>query len=127
MLVGRVNEEEEPEVPLILDLGKKRLRAKGIVDTGFNGYISVPKRILQQSDWTFLGCEQYEIATGQVIRESVFFGKIHFCGELQEVFCVASDSRDVLLGTRLLKGKKLVIDFRTRRVTIEDASHSPHP
>lgn len=122
MIRGRVNAEEEPEVPLVLNLGKKRVRTMGVVDTGFNGYISVPKRILQQSNWTFLGFEQYEIATGQVIRESVFFGKIHFDGEPHEVFCVASDSRDVLLGTRLLRGKKLLIDFCAKRVTIEDAS-----
>ena len=103
-------------MPLILNFGARRLRVKAIVDTGFNGYISVPRHLLQRSNWTFLGFEQYGIATGQVIRERVFLGKISFDEELHDVYSVASDSKDVLIGTRLLRGKRLLIDFHTKQV-----------
>lgn len=122
MLIGTVNEDEAPEVSLTLSLGKRRLSTKGIVDTGFNGYISVPKRVLKKSNWVFLGFEQYELATGQIVREKVFLGKIYFDHKICEVYCVGSESNDVLIGTKLLRGKKLLIDFMSRRVTIEDSS-----
>ncbi len=121
MLRGRVNEYGEPLVVITLDLGHKRQRQTAIIDTGFNGYLSVPKPVIQQSDWQWLGFEDYELASGAVVREQVYRGRIIFDQKRLEVYVVATDSADILIGTRLLQSKRLLIDFSSDAVHIKDS------
>lgn len=64
MIAGFVNENEEPVIEVNLDLGLEEISVNAVIDTGFNGYISVPKKLIDKSDWDFLGVEEYELASG---------------------------------------------------------------
>lgn len=118
MLRGQVNQRGEPVVAIMLQLKEELREFPAVVDTGFNGYLSVPRSILVESGWEFLGFEDYELASGQIVREWVYWGTILFDRELMEAYVVATDSEDILIGTGLLRGKRLVIDFRTGEVHI---------
>jgi clan AA aspartic protease len=126
MLRGHVNEHGEPIVHIKLILGKKQLRLPVVVDTGFNGYLSVPKFLIAQSRWEWMGFENYELASGAVVREEVYWGQIVFDRKRTEVYIVATDSADVLLGTRLLRRKQLWIDFGSGEVRITAGRRSLH-
>lgn len=116
MIVGKVNSQEEPEISIALVFNGKRRREKAIVDTGFNGYLSVPASLVK--GWYFFGYEKYEIATGDIVEEKVYLGKILWNSQEQDVYAVTSHSQDILIGTKLLCHNRLVIDFPKKKVWI---------
>lgn len=121
MLQGIVNEYGEPIVPLKLVSGSRLIDNSAVIDTGFNGYLSIYKNLLERLDWYFVGYEEYELANGKRSKEEVYLGKIMFDGEGHDVFAIATDSEDMLIGTKLLKEKILMINFRLNKIEIVDA------
>ena len=118
MLEGTVNKNDEPIVSISLDLKDSPSRYPAVVDTGFNGYLSVPQKLANKSNWYFLGYEEYEIATGENVRQKVYLGKIIFDGKEMDSYILTSKSKDILIGTKLLKGRILTVDFRLRKLKI---------
>ena len=118
MIKGHVNPYGEPlvEISLILKEGQKKMDA--VVDTGFNGMISVPHSWISKSDWIFVGYEEYEIATGETVRQKVFIGDINFDGRPMKAYVLASSAKDILIGTKLLGDNILEIDFPRKSVEI---------
>jgi clan AA aspartic protease len=94
------------------------VRFLAVIDTGFNGYLSVPKQLLTRGQWEAIGREEYEIATGDLVEQEVYFGEVVFDGRRSRVFTVGTESRDILIGTKLLRDKVLVVNFRNKRVTV---------
>jgi len=120
MIEGIVNDLNEPIVDLDIEISDKVLRkTEGIVDTGFNGYISIPATLVEESNWHFLGTEEYELANGDVVEEKVYLGKVIFDGEETLVFSLSNRSQDTLIGTKLLRGRILIVDFKTAKVVIK--------
>ena len=118
MLKGKVNRHGEPRVAISLILRQRPVRFSAVLDTGFNGYLSVPTPVLTRSRWLLIGTETYEIATGALVEQEVYLGEVVFDGERSMVYAVATNAQDVLIGTKLLRTKVLTIDFRTQRVII---------
>lgn len=119
MIVGFVNESDEPVIKVKLVLSKGKRSVNAVIDTGFNGYISVPQKLIGDSDWDFLGTEEYELASGELMRERVFLGKIEMGAESLTVFVLSSNSSDTLIGTKLLKNRVLTINFADKTLKIE--------
>lgn len=120
MVRGWVNEQGEPQVELVVDLGPTggHVMAQAVIDTGFNGYLSVPSVLLGSADWELLGFEDYELASGEVVSEPVYWGRVLFAGEERFVYVVATGASDVLLGTGMLKQKVLTVNFGAGTVLI---------
>ena len=118
MTRGFVNENDEPLVPITLLLKNKPRRFQAVLDTGFNGYLSAPESVIQRSGWYFVGYEEYEIATGDRVRQRVYLGDIIFDRQRITTHVVTSRAADVLIGTRLLSAKTPHIDFKKRTVRI---------
>ena len=119
MIIGFVNESDEPVVEVKLDLGKEKRAVNAVIDTGFNGYISVPRKLIDESNWDFLGIEEYELASGELMREKVFLGRIEIGMEKLAVFILSSNSSDTLIGTKLLRNRLLIINFADKTLKIE--------
>ena len=60
---------------ITLNLKGEKIHPSAIVDTGFNGYLSVPREMVERSGWEFLGFEDYELANGELALEEVFWGR----------------------------------------------------
>ncbi len=118
MLKGFVNQYDEPIVPIELVLRSKPQSFQAIIDTGFNGYLNVPKNLVHGSTWYFAGIEEYEIATGERVKQQVYIGNVLFDQQLLQLYIVTSNSNDILIGTKLLKSKILEISFRSKKVII---------
>ena len=50
MIQGSVNEQDEPLVPITLIVKKRSKHLQAVLDTGFNGYLSVPQSVADTSD-----------------------------------------------------------------------------
>ena len=118
MLQGRVTRHGEPVVSIQRILRPRPTRFPAVVDTGFNGYLSVPKRLLVQGGWQAIGTEKFEIATGAIVEQEIYLGEAIFDGTRGPVYPVATDAQDILIGTKLLRGKVLMVNVKMRRVTI---------
>ena len=101
MLEGYVTPSGEPVVPLRLVFHQRPTQCLAVIDTGFNG------------------TETFEIANGAIVEQSIFLGEIIFDGKRQPTHVVATDARDILIGTKLLTRRTLTINFRIQRVTIK--------
>ncbi|MBI5528027.1 MAG: hypothetical protein HY897_16975 [Deltaproteobacteria bacterium] len=110
MLKGVVNVHGEPVVPVKLVLNKRPVSFPAVIDMGFNGYLSVPRKTLVRGRWRAIGTEKFEIATGDLVEQEIFLGEIIFGTRKSTVIAVASGARDVLVGTKLLK--KTVLTLR---------------
>ena len=118
MLEGHVTPSGEPVVPLQLVLHKRPTQHLAVVDTGFNGYLCVPKSLLINSTWRAIGTEEFEMATGAIAEQAIYLGEVVFDGRAAPVYVVATHARDILIGTKLLRNKMLTVNFKTRHVTI---------
>jgi predicted aspartyl protease len=69
---------------------------------------------------TYEGTVEVELASGMVIEEDVYSGTIRFDGQELTAEIIITDSEDTLIGTGLLTGKILLINFVTREVIVSD-------
>ncbi|MBL7073614.1 hypothetical protein ISS37_00030 [candidate division KSB1 bacterium] len=120
MIKGFVNEHEEPIIELTLILRNEPRNFPAVIDTGFNGYISVPEKHVKSSDWLFMGYEEYELASGEIVKAKTYLGNIVFDEKQMPTFILSSTSKDILIGTRLLGTKTLFINFIDKKVVIND-------
>jgi len=113
-----VTRHGEPVVPIQLILRRGPARFPAVIDTGFTGYLTVPRSLLRRSRWQAIGAEKFEIATGAIVEQEIYLGEAIFAGRRGPVYTVATDAHDILIGTKLLRGRVLRVDFRSRRVTV---------
>ncbi|OGH59936.1 MAG: hypothetical protein A3G34_05810 [Candidatus Lindowbacteria bacterium RIFCSPLOWO2_12_FULL_62_27] len=98
------------------------MTVSAVIDTGFNEYLSVPARLLKRLGWNRIGIETYELASGEKMESDTYLGIVIFGGKRRQVVAVAGSPSEVLIGTRLLDGMELRINFVSGRVAIENAS-----
>lgn len=119
MLEGRVTASGEPVVPIHLILQKRPSRVSALIDTGFNGYLSVPRPLLLRGGWQAIGTEEFEIATGSIVELEIYLCEVLIEGRRSSVYTIATDAGDILIGTKLLRRNILTVNFRTKRVLIK--------
>lgn len=118
MLKGRVNRYGQPVILIQLILRNRPADFTAVIDTGFNGYLSVPRRLLARSKWLSIGTEKFEIATGALVEQEIYLGEVIFDGQQSPVYSVSTEGHDILIGTKLLRNRTLIVNFRTSQVTI---------
>ena len=121
MVTGTVNEHWEPVVELGCVLRDTTSSYPAVIDTGCNGYLSLPAGVVAQADWIVLGRKRYELANGRFIVESVYLARVVFDKMSFHVPAVATMADELLIGTRFLAQKCLFIDFTAKAVTVTDA------
>ena len=120
MASGRVNANDEPLISIEIYLKLKLQKFTAIIDTGFNGSLSVPESLIENAGWKELGVEEYELASGERMTARVFSGRVRFDGEQKDIPVLSTKSGDILIGTKLLRNKKLVVNFRKKSVRVSN-------
>jgi clan AA aspartic protease len=105
--------------PTVEIAGRRRSAVlEAIIDTGFDGDISIPVRVATALGLELVGTELFELADGSQKEELVFAGRARMAGKSSRVRMLISDSQDTLIGTRLLADCRLTVDFATQKVQI---------
>ncbi|MEK7729974.1 MAG: hypothetical protein AAB354_16315, partial [candidate division KSB1 bacterium] len=87
------------------------LQLEAVLDTGFNGMFSLPKKHFHECVLSYYGTEEYILANGAVVEEPVYRGRLVIDNRIFEVIMCVSNDDEALLGTRLLNGKIVTLDF----------------
>ncbi len=118
MIQGRVNASGEPVVAITIHGAARRTRISLILDTGFTGHVCLARRHRRAMSLTRLGDIETELADGTRLTQPVYAGVVTFDGERRRVLVTLTDSTDSLLGTALLRSKRVTIDFPRAHLTI---------
>lgn len=112
MILGDVTEDHE--VVLVVE----GLSAQGsvvplkvVLDTGFNGYLTLPQDCLTDLDAREVGTRRAALGDGNIIDMSVYLVSLNWHGKEMEVMALEAESAP-LAGMSLLWGSRIVFEAR---------------
>ena len=88
------------------------------IDTAFNGGLVMPRRHIERLGLKQASTTQAILADGRSVDLETFTCRLEWFGDERRIQVVANDGEFPLLGTLLLAGRKLVIDYSTRAVVL---------
>jgi clan AA aspartic protease len=112
---GRVTATREALLRLHLSAGET---VECLVDTGFTGALVLPQALVTKLKLPIVGREVFEMVGGRQFTASVAFADIEWLGETRTVRVIVSE--DTLLGTELLDGTLLTIDYIDHTLSVSD-------
>ena len=89
-----------------------------LVDTGFTGALVLPQALATRLNLPVVGREVFEMVGGRQFIASIAFADIEWLGETRTVRVIVSE--DTLLGTELLDGTRLTIDYIDHTLSVSD-------
>jgi len=88
------------------------------IDTAFNGGLVIPHKQIESLGLVKESSAEAILADGNVVQLETFACFLDWFGATYESQVVANDGEYALLGTMLLSGRKLEIDYEAMTVTI---------
>ena len=95
---------------------RQRCTVEAIVDTGFDGDLSLPVQIAVQLGLELYSIQPFELADGIVKNQLVFSTEFGGTKRLAEI--TLTESEDALIGSGLFEGMVLEIDYLSREVRL---------
>ena len=114
MIYGTVNYNLEPVVTIQIQDNQGRLQSyEVVIDTGFSGELALPYFVIDHLGLHYRGLSQEPWTTATGHRESIpeYVGTVNWYGQSRTVTVLETDG-ELLLGTSLLSGSLLYVDFR---------------
>lgn len=100
-------------------LGRPNLSIECVVDTGFAGALTLSPDAITALDLPFFSEIDANLANDMDVKTAVHVATVVWDGREQEVAVLALGRRP-LLGTALLNGKRLCVDFREGGLVLVD-------
>jgi len=85
-------------------------RLEAVVDTGFNGHILLPQRVIRDLGLMMIATRQHMTAGGEVSENSVFEAQIIWLGKKRTVSVIAGSTDLTLIGMGLLHNARVVLE-----------------
>jgi len=82
-----------------------------VIDTGFNGYLTLPKKEVAELQLPFAGQRRATLADGKTIVLDAYLATLQWHGRNKEVL-ISQAAGAPLVGMALLSGSRLTIDVR---------------
>lgn len=98
---------------------EKTATIPALIDTGFDGYLSLPLTIALPLGLKLAYYTSITLADGSVKEELVFEAKVKLGKKWQEVAIFINRGNFALLGTKLLENSKLLLDFTNQKIQIQ--------
>lgn len=118
---GHVDDELRALIPVAVAPGVDEELQEVLtwVDTGFNGTLAIPRIKIQKLGLVQQSSAEAVLADGTIVELETYLCSIEWFGTKYETQVVVNESEYALLGTILLAGHRLQIDYDKRTVTIE--------
>ena len=120
MIEGVVNDAFEPVIPLAVQgLSGQSRDIEAVIDTGFNGFLTLPPPLVAELELPFLSVGRATLADGSEKAYDVYGAAVLWDGQCRYIEADAADASP-LVGMRLLDGHDLNIAVeRGGRVVIQ--------
>ena len=107
MMTGVVNADLEPRMVLsVRAAGAHPHTVEVVIDTGFNGFLTLPPALITALGLQWLCRQQGQLADGSVLAFDVYVATVDWEGQPWAVEVEAADAQP-LLGMALLQGSEL--------------------
>jgi clan AA aspartic protease len=113
MLTGRVTAEKEAVVEIqVLGSAGKVVVPEAAIDTGYNGYLTLPGAVVRDLDLPFVGTTRATLGDGHEVKLDLFSLGVVWEGESREVLALSAEG-GVLLGIAMLAGTRVTFEVET--------------
>ena len=112
MIRGRLNERLEPTVAVeVADATGDSRTVEAVLDTGFNGYLTLNRDLIESLGLGYAGRIRMVLADGEDTMVYTYEAFVHWFGQTRSVEIIASEGVP-LLGMSLLDGCKITMRVR---------------
>jgi clan AA aspartic protease len=119
MMEGHVNQRCEAVISVAVRGGDKLKSVNAVIDTGFNGFLSLPIAIIIELGLPWKYRDRATLGDGSETLFDVYDAQAIWNGQYREIEVNAAET-EPLLGMRMLKGYRLQVDtIEGGLVTIE--------
>ena len=120
MIQGTIRSTGTPMLPLKVLGHDNEVMVEGILDTGFDGFLSVSIPLAVSLRLELMDVTTSELADGTVVEDDlVFAGRAEWDGDVKIVPVLLTRSDEILIGTGFLKGYRVELDYDANTVRIE--------
>ncbi|MFO0805731.1 MAG: hypothetical protein U0791_21725 [Gemmataceae bacterium] len=121
VVTGRVDDQLRAllRVPMSASVDGPRTEVEAWVDTAFNGGLAVPRAVAVGLGLTLEAATEAVLADGSKVALETFGCSFDWFGNTYRTQVIASDGAYALLGTQLLSGRRLMIDYIAGSVGLE--------
>lgn len=110
MIEGRVNASNEAIVPIGVEgRNGRKARIETVVETGFNGHLTLPSRLIQRLVLAHPGAAGADLADGTSVSLDLFEATVLWDGKERAVAILQTES-EALLGMAMLSGHHVTFD-----------------
>ncbi len=110
MLSGRVTPDKEAVVAFeVQGTDEKKVEVEAAIDTGFNGFLTLPKTLIEELDLRFLGTGQAALGDGNEVEMDLYLAALRWTEGVRNVFVLEAEG-GVLVGMLLLDGCRVILD-----------------
>jgi clan AA aspartic protease len=110
MITGRITVNREAVIELeVIGSNQKREKVEGVIDTGFNGYLTLPNDLINYLKLHLAGSRHVTLGDGNVVVLDMYFAKVLWHGQEREVLTLQADGGP-LIGMSLLYGNRVMLE-----------------
>ena len=117
-LLGNVTSRREAVVSVVVFGPQRQAQVEAMIDTGFDGHLVLPDSVIRHLALPRLGATDVTLGDGTQSLMRVYELAVEWLNERRLVEVLAGLSDEVLLGTALLAGHRITIDYRSATVEI---------
>lgn len=100
--------------------GRKQIGTfEAVLDTGFDGFISLPISIAVPLGLELVGIQAVEYADGRTSEELVFSIEVNIHGNWKKVPATLTGSSEALAGTALFSNNEVTFNFTSQKISIK--------
>lgn len=112
------DQSSHPLVEITVSGLEKTATFPALIDTGFDGYLSLPLTIALPLGLKLAYHTSITLADGSIKEELLFEAKVKLGNKWQETPIFINRGSLALLGTRLLENSKVLLDFPNHKIQI---------
>ena len=109
MISGRIRNREAIIEFDVSAPGQSPQQVEAVIDTGYNGYLTLPSQLVSALRLPFAGHRRGTLADGSITRLDVYLGTVFWHGHQKDVL-VLQKADTTLIGMSLLAGSRMTMD-----------------
>ena len=110
MITGKITANREAIIELeIIGSNQKRENVEAVIDTGFNGYLTLSNDLINHLKLQLAGSRHVTLGDGNVVVLDMYFAKVLWHGQEREVLILEAEGGP-LVGMSLLYGSCVMLE-----------------